>query len=213
MGKRGGEGLSARVRRQRGGEGVEHVYGLALPQPAPHLPRDTPPTASQLLGARTRARVRMRTRTYTHVLAVMFFTLHTRSAFAVLRGWTVGHGLPDESRAGRQLLKDYTAGKLVHCLMPPGADHEDTQGKDYTAGKLVHLLMPPGKLVHLLMPPEERLPTPGYPGRPNRSKGTWWGYRATRGNDILGLKDFGGLQVEDDLGLMVADHLYLGIGI
>ncbi|KAF5842692.1 hypothetical protein DUNSADRAFT_5768 [Dunaliella salina] len=53
---------------------VEHVYGLALPQPAPHLPRDTPPTASQLLG-----------------------------------------------RAGRQLLKDYTAGKLVHCLMPPGS--------------------------------------------------------------------------------------------
>uniref|UniRef100_A0A7S3R0I0 G domain-containing protein n=1 Tax=Dunaliella tertiolecta TaxID=3047 RepID=A0A7S3R0I0_DUNTE len=72
---------------------VEHVYGLALPQPAPHLPRDTPPTASQLLGA-----------------------------FAVLRGWTVGHGLPDESRAGRQLLKDYTAGKLVHCLMPPGSN-------------------------------------------------------------------------------------------
>ena len=32
----------------------------------------------------------------------------------------MGHGLPDESRAGRQLLKDYTAGRLIHCLMPPG---------------------------------------------------------------------------------------------
>ena len=54
----------------------------------------------------------------THMLLLLFF--YFCSAFAVLRGWTVGHGLPDESRAGRQLLKDYTAGKLVHCLMPPG---------------------------------------------------------------------------------------------
>ena len=35
-------------------------------------------------------------------------------AVALARGWVVGNGLPDEARAGRLLLKDYTAGKLVH---------------------------------------------------------------------------------------------------
>ncbi len=39
----------------------------------------------------------------------------------MLRGWTAGRGLPDETRAGRQLLRDYTAGKLVFCLLPPGS--------------------------------------------------------------------------------------------
>ncbi|EIE26494.1 P-loop containing nucleoside triphosphate hydrolase protein, partial [Coccomyxa subellipsoidea C-169] len=34
------------------------------------------------------------------------------------RGWVVGNGLPDEARSGRMLLKDYTAGKLVHCEWP-----------------------------------------------------------------------------------------------
>lgn len=38
----------------------------------------------------------------------------------MLRGWVVGMGLPDESRAGRQIMKDYTSGKLLHCLLPPG---------------------------------------------------------------------------------------------
>ena len=40
-------------------------------------------------------------------------------AVALARGWVVGNGLPDEARAGRLLLKDYTAGKLVHCEEPP----------------------------------------------------------------------------------------------
>ena len=35
------------------------------------------------------------------------------------RGWVVGSGLPDEARAGRLLLKDYTDGRLVHCEWPP----------------------------------------------------------------------------------------------
>lgn len=38
----------------------------------------------------------------------------------MLRGWTAGSGLPDETRAGRQILRDYTNGKLVYCLLPPG---------------------------------------------------------------------------------------------
>ena len=43
-----------------------------------------------------------------------------RRTLAVLRGWTAGAGLPDESRAGRVILRDYTNGKLVFCLLPPG---------------------------------------------------------------------------------------------
>jgi large subunit GTPase 1 len=40
-------------------------------------------------------------------------------AYAVNRGWLNGSGLPDETRTGRQLLKDYTSGKLVYCEWPP----------------------------------------------------------------------------------------------
>ena len=39
----------------------------------------------------------------------------------MLRGWTAGSGLPDESRSGRVILRDYTNGKLVYCVMPPGS--------------------------------------------------------------------------------------------
>lgn len=74
---------------------VEECYGLRLPPAPPHLPPYTPPTAAQLLRA-----------------------------LALMRGWTAGSGLPDESRAGRQLLKDYTSGKLLHCTLPPGASPE-----------------------------------------------------------------------------------------
>ena len=41
-------------------------------------------------------------------------------ALAVARGWAQGGGLPDEARAGRKILKDYTAGKLLYCKLPPG---------------------------------------------------------------------------------------------
>ncbi|KAG2488868.1 hypothetical protein HYH03_012663 [Edaphochlamys debaryana] len=68
------------------------VYNIKLPPPAAHLPADSPPTAEQALRA-----------------------------FAMLRGWTIGMGLPDETRAGRQILRDYTNGKLVYCLLPPGS--------------------------------------------------------------------------------------------
>lgn len=42
-------------------------------------------------------------------------------AMAMARGWTANSGLPDETRAGRQLLKDYVAGKLLFCRLPPTA--------------------------------------------------------------------------------------------
>lgn len=38
------------------------------------------------------------------------------------RGWVVGSGLPDEARAGRLLLKDYTDGRLLHCEHPPSTE-------------------------------------------------------------------------------------------
>lgn len=42
-------------------------------------------------------------------------------ALARARGWVIGAGgLPDEARAGRQILKDYTTGKLLYCKLPPG---------------------------------------------------------------------------------------------
>jgi large subunit GTPase 1 len=40
-------------------------------------------------------------------------------ALAQARGWVSGAGMPDEARAGRQVLKDYTCGKLLHCALPP----------------------------------------------------------------------------------------------
>ena len=39
---------------------------------------------------------------------------------AASRGWVVGHGLPDEARAGRAILKDYCDGRLLACEWPPG---------------------------------------------------------------------------------------------
>lgn len=43
-------------------------------------------------------------------------------ALAMARGWTSAAGLPDETKAGRQLLKDYVNGKLVYCTLPPCSD-------------------------------------------------------------------------------------------
>lgn len=36
------------------------------------------------------------------------------------RGWVAAGGLPDETRSGRQILKDFVNGKLLHCERPPG---------------------------------------------------------------------------------------------
>ena len=43
------------------------------------------------------------------------------AALAAARGWAAGGGLPDEARAGRLILKDYTSGRLLHCQLPPGS--------------------------------------------------------------------------------------------
>lgn len=67
------------------------VLSIATAQPQDHESQDRPPTPTELIRA-----------------------------VAVSRGWLNGSGAPDETRAGRQLLKHYTAGKLVFCEWPPG---------------------------------------------------------------------------------------------
>ena len=69
------------------------LYGIKVPPPLPHEPSNTPLSAQQLLRS-----------------------------LAVSRGWTAGSGLPDESRSGRVILRDYTSGKLLYCVLPPGFD-------------------------------------------------------------------------------------------
>ena len=47
---------------------------------------------------------------------------------ALSRGFVVQGGRPDETRAGRLLLTDFTDGKLLHCTLPPGVRPEVFQG-------------------------------------------------------------------------------------
>eukprot|EP00210_Caulerpa_lentillifera_P008475 g8085.t1 len=54
------------------------------------------------------------------------------SLLALSRGWTQASGRPDQTRAGRMIIKDYINGKLLHCECPPGAisSTHDTSIKD-----------------------------------------------------------------------------------
>ncbi|KAJ9531428.1 hypothetical protein QJQ45_006852 [Haematococcus lacustris] len=98
--------MSQRVGRAQ----IEAVYGLRLPPAPAHLPASTPAPASQVLSRRW-------------ALAPVQVAVWPSAgrALAMLRGWTAGSGLPDEHRTGRQLLRDFTAGKLLHCFLPPGS--------------------------------------------------------------------------------------------
>ncbi len=80
------------VARRCGTRQLESAYTLKLAPPSAG-PAPPPPRAQQLLAI-----------------------------LAAARGWAAGGGLPDEARAGRTILKDYTAGRLVHCQLPPGSD-------------------------------------------------------------------------------------------
>ncbi|GLJ31229.1 hypothetical protein SUGI_0626170 [Cryptomeria japonica] len=79
---------------------LENIYRISLPKPKPYEPQDRPPAAFELL------------RTY-----------------ARSRGYVGTGGLPDETRATRQILKDYIDGKLPHFEMP--LDRENSvKGED-----------------------------------------------------------------------------------
>ncbi|KAL8246160.1 hypothetical protein R6Q59_007376 [Mikania micrantha] len=75
---------------------IEDVYNIQLPKPKPYEPKDRPPFASELLRS-----------------------------YCASRGYVASSGLPDETKAARQILKDYIDGKLVHYEMPPGMSGED----------------------------------------------------------------------------------------
>ncbi|KAL5575988.1 hypothetical protein UlMin_017687 [Ulmus minor] len=75
---------------------LEDVYKINLPKPKPYEPQSRPPLAIELL------------RTY-----------------CASRGYVGSSGLPDETKAARQILKDYIDGKLPHYQMPPGMAEEE----------------------------------------------------------------------------------------
>ncbi|CDP15565.1 unnamed protein product [Coffea canephora] len=80
---------------------IEDVYNISLPKPKSYELQTRPPLASELL------------RTY-----------------CASRGYVAASGLPDETRAARQILKDYIDGKLPHYELPPGMANEETAMKD-----------------------------------------------------------------------------------
>ena len=62
-------------------------------------------------------------------------------SYALSRGWVAASGLPDETRSGRQILKDFVNGKLLHCERPPACSLSNTQlgltGQNITPSKRV----------------------------------------------------------------------------
>ncbi|XP_022729095.1 LOW QUALITY PROTEIN: GTPase LSG1-2-like [Durio zibethinus] len=69
---------------------IEDVYKINLPKPKPYESQSRPPQASEFLRA-----------------------------YCASRGYVASSGLPDETRAARQILKDYIDGKLPHYEIPP----------------------------------------------------------------------------------------------
>lgn len=80
---------------------IEGVYNIKLPKPKPYEPENRPPFASELLRS-----------------------------YCASRGYVASSGLPDETKAARQILKDYIDGKLPHFEMPPGMSDEETNLRD-----------------------------------------------------------------------------------
>lgn len=78
---------------------IESIYNITLPKPKPYEPQSRPPLASELLRA-----------------------------YCASRGYVSSSGLPDETKAARQILKDYIDGKLPHFEMPPGTTGGDAEG-------------------------------------------------------------------------------------
>ncbi|KAI5355771.1 hypothetical protein L3X38_008666 [Prunus dulcis] len=75
---------------------IEEVYRIDLPKPKSYELQSRPPLAAEFLRA-----------------------------YCASRGYVASSGLPDETRAARQILKDYIDGKLPHYQMPPGMTNEE----------------------------------------------------------------------------------------
>ncbi|KAJ0852525.1 putative GTP binding domain, P-loop containing nucleoside triphosphate hydrolase, Ras GTPase GNL1 [Helianthus annuus] len=80
---------------------IEGVYNIKLPKPKPYEPENRPPFASELLRS-----------------------------YCASRGYVASSGLPDETKAARQILKDYIDGKLPHYELPPGMSDEEDGSRD-----------------------------------------------------------------------------------
>ncbi|MES1909827.1 MAG: hypothetical protein MHM6MM_002524 [Cercozoa sp. M6MM] len=52
---------------------------------------------------------------------------HLLSALAAHKNWMSKGGVPNQSRAGRIVLKDYVRGALLYCHPPPGLDEQERQ--------------------------------------------------------------------------------------
>lgn len=75
---------------------IESVYKIKLPKPKSYELQSRAPLAAELLRA-----------------------------YCASRGHVASSGLPDETRAARQILKDYIDGKLPHFEMPPGIKNDE----------------------------------------------------------------------------------------
>ncbi|KAI4984675.1 hypothetical protein ZWY2020_017305 [Hordeum vulgare] len=80
---------------------LEQVYKITLPKPKAYEEASRPPTAAELL-----------------------------MAYCTSRGHVSHAGLPDETRAARQILKDYIDGKIPHFELPPGEIDDETDAED-----------------------------------------------------------------------------------
>lgn len=80
---------------------IEEIYKISLPKPKSYESQSRPPLASELLRA-----------------------------YCTSRGHVASSGLPDETRASRQILKDYIDGKLPHYEMPPGVPNQELALED-----------------------------------------------------------------------------------
>ncbi|KAJ1393787.1 P-loop containing nucleoside triphosphate hydrolase [Sesbania bispinosa] len=89
---------------------IEEIYKINLPKPKPYESQSRPPLASELLRA-----------------------------YCASRGYVASSGLPDETRAARQILKDYIDGKLPHYEMPPGVSNQELALEDPAGHDSVNL--------------------------------------------------------------------------
>uniref|UniRef100_A0A0D9VWW6 CP-type G domain-containing protein n=1 Tax=Leersia perrieri TaxID=77586 RepID=A0A0D9VWW6_9ORYZ len=82
---------------------LEQIYKITLPKPKAYEQSSRPPTAAELLRA-----------------------------YCTSRGHVSHAGLPDETRAARQILKDYLDGKIPHFELPPGDTDTETDPEETT---------------------------------------------------------------------------------
>jgi large subunit GTPase 1 len=118
---------------------LEGAYGLRLRRPPAGEPADAPPSAAELLRA-----------------------------LAASRGWSGASNLPDETRAGRRLLKDYVDGRILAVRAPPGAPPDVVALADEVCGRAGASGAAAGSAPEAAPPPAPRLAAAPRLGAPPR---------------------------------------------